>query len=390
MSEELDYTGFPITILHKNLEEVHAEWMDIKFAEISDVKKLEVAKKKIDALKTAIQAHDAKRVEAGNNTASSSKAVDTQRMKHMQSTVHGLPVFSTGMDVHYWINQLDSYYKLFVVGKPNATQLEDAFLESALSRIQADYLHPIVNRVDDDKIDTYQKLKDYLKKYHSSKMSTFQVLDTVWDLQKTESENLRDYGHRLDDKAVEAMNQITAKWEEEKGAGSTMSVEDVFKLFSGEIYLQYLRAKNPIVYNAIVNDLDKTWSATEISLKALSFETRLTSDEKNYSGPATSLNVNGNKSTQSNSTRRSSGNRVNKKGSNDSRKSSQNGSTGQKPVLNCWNFMEKGTCPRGEHCAYLHDKNMYDKLKRDDKKGPSSSTDPRAHTTIGMPEVDFQ
>ena len=382
MSEELDYSGFPISILHKNLEDVHGKWIDLKFAETPDQKALKVAKQKIDALTAAIQAHEAKSVD-NKPTTSNTKAVDTQRMKHMQSTVHGLPVFSTGMDVHYWINQLDSYYKLFVVGKPNKPQLEEAFLESALSRIQADYLHPIVNRVDEDKIDTYQKLKDYLKKYHSSKMSTFQVLDTVWDLQKTDSENLRDYGHRLDDKAVEAMNQILAKWEEEKGASNPMSVESVFKLFSGEIYLQYLRAKNPIVYNAIVNDLDKTWSATEISLKALSFETRLTSDEKNYSGPATSLNVNGNKSNQSSSSRRSRS-RATKKGSTDSRRSSE-----QKQVNNCWTFMEKGTCPKGESCPYLHDKKFFDKLKKDDN-GPKSSTDSKAHTVIGMPDADFQ
>ena len=78
-------------------------------------------------------------------------------------------------------------------------------------------------------------------------MSVFQILDTLWEMNQTDAESFRDYGIRLDDKAVEAENIIVAKfkeWTETQGSKvSDMTLGDVFKLISGQVFLQNLKNK---------------------------------------------------------------------------------------------------------------------------------------------------
>ena len=62
-------------------------------------------------------------------------------------------------------------------------------------------------------IEDFESMKSYLKTHHSSKMSCYQTLDVMWELQMLEAENLRDFARRLDEKAVESRNIIEAKFE---------------------------------------------------------------------------------------------------------------------------------------------------------------------------------
>jgi len=59
--------------------------------------------------------------------------------------------------------------------------------------------------------------------------------------------------------------------------GKKLTAKEVFKLVSGQVFLQYLKTKERNVYNHIVNDLESTWSAAEIALKAMSYSAKLNS-----------------------------------------------------------------------------------------------------------------
>ena len=145
------------------------------------------------------------------------------------------------------------------------------------------------------KIENFESLKKYLKTNHASKMSCYQTLDGMWDLQIQESENFRDFARKLDDKAVEARNIIEAKFEIAKTAGMTsvtaaknnenadseMTSKDVFNMFSGQIFLQMLKHNSPNIQNQIVNDLDAVWNAVDIANLALSYKDRMADDSEN-------------------------------------------------------------------------------------------------------------
>ena len=228
-------------------------------------------------------------VKGENSEAKAEKSLETQQLKNMVNIITtDVPKFTSAVCVHGWLNTLDAYYNLYVKqsGK-NKSTFETHFVQSAMAKIQPDYLNAMVNG--DKQIRTFEEMKRYLKDNHSSKLSIYQVLDTVWDLQKLDVENLRDYGHRLDDKATEAKGIIEAIFDNTVAAtdgSKKLTAEGVFKLVSGQVFLQYLKMKERNVYNHIVNDLDSTWSAAEIALKAMSYSDRLKPDESEHQAPS--------------------------------------------------------------------------------------------------------
>ena len=272
-------------------------------------------------------------------TEGSAKDYTSHKIKNMSHTIATeVPVFSSGMNVHTWLNKLDSYYKLYVANDTSGI-MEEHFVQNAKSRLCSEYLHSMV--ATSDATDTFAKMSVYMKKNHASKMSVFQILDTLWEMNQTDAESFRDYGIRLDDKAVEAENIIIAKfkeWTETKGDVSDMTLSDVFKLISGQVFLQNLKNKEQIIYNNICNDLDKTWSAREIAIKAMTFSDRMsTSNESRNQGTVPDAFT---AQSDKNSTSR-----------ND-----------RMEIKNCPFFL-RGYCKNGNQCRSLHDKGLKKYLK---------------------------
>ena len=271
-----------------------------------------------------------------------------------------VPIFSTSHDVHVWLNKLESYWKLYVA--TDATGLmEKHFIQCAKSRLCSEYLHAMLGS--SAATDTFEQMKDYMKKNHASKRSVFQILDTLWEMDQKDSESFRDFGIRLDDKANEAKQIIFAKFKEwcetNDGSDTEMKADDIFKLVSGQVFLQSLKNKHGVVYNNICNDLDKTWSANEIALKAMTFSDRMASsdDSRNQGSVPDAFIAQRGRKSNSNS---------NKNSRNQNKSRQENG----KP--SCWMFTSTGNCPR-EKCNYTHSQEERKIFKewrgRDDKKG---------------------
>ena len=271
--------------------------------------------------------------ETGSSDNSGAQTVATRdfmshKIKTMSSTItNEIPVFSSGHDVHIWLTKIDSYHKLFVV--PDSTGvMKEHFLQVAKSRLCPEYLNAMMASSED--ISTYAGMKEYMKKHHASKVSVFQVLDTIWEMDKTESETLRDYGIRLDDKAAEARSIIEAKFKDhiKNDASRTdkvMKVDDVFRLMSGQVFLQALKNKKQTIYNNVCNDLDSTWSAAEIANKAMTFSDRMTSENgQNQADTPKVFTARFNKPSDA----------------------SRN--------ENCYFFL-KGNCKKGQKCKRIHD-----------------------------------
>ena len=274
-----------------------------------------------------------------------------------------VPIFSSGLDVHTWLNKLESYYKLYVVEDTTGV-MEKHFIQNAKSRLCPEYLHAMLGS--SDATDKFEGMKAYMKKNHASKMSVFQILDTLWEMERTESETYRDLALKLDDKVAEAANIIEAKFKEfceSKGESSSeIKIFDVYKLVSGQIFLQTLKNEDRIIYNNICNDLDKTWSAKDIALKAMTYRDRMASsdDSQNQGSVPDAFTVQRGKSSNQNK-----GSRPNK--SQNSRKE------------DCWYFLVNGKCTR-QGCDRYHSKEKHAAFektvktgnKKGDNKGPNA------------------
>ena len=260
------------------------------------------------------------------------KDFTSHKIKAMSNVIATeVPIFSSGQDVHIWLNKLESYWKLYVANDTSGL-MEEHFIQSAKSRLCSEYLHAMLGS--SDATSTFEQMKNYMKKNHASKMSVFQTLDTLWEMDQKESESFRDFGIRLDDKAIEAKSIIFAKFKEwaesNEGPKTEMKEDDIFKLVSGQVFLQSLKNKHGIVYNNICNDLDKTWSANEIALKAMTFSDRMaSSDDSRNQGTVPDAFV------------------AQKLESRNQRKD----------IKNCRYFL-KGNCQFGEKCRLLHDEGL--------------------------------
>ena len=263
--------------------------------------------------------------------------VNLQIQKELQIALRdNVPTFQSGVDVHSFVNSLELYYKLYVV--PNKTaDMEKMFVRLSTGKMSVEYGSTMTKFK--PSIEDFESMKTYLKTHHASKMSCYQTLDGMWDLQMTEAENLRDFARRLDEKAVESRNIIEAKYEtfsKNKSADKSLAAEDntetadnnmtskdVFNMFSGQIFLQMLKAKSPHIYNQIVNDLDEVWNAVDIANLAMSYEDRMAKDsDQNQASVPSTLTA--------------------------------DTKNAEKFVKTCWYFIN-GKCRNGDKCPRNHD-----------------------------------
>ena len=259
------------------------------------------------------------------------KEPKVQIQKELQIALRdNVPTFQSGVDVHSFINALELYYDLYVAPNKSA-DFEKMFVRLSTGKMSVEYGSTMTKHK--PSIEDFESMKSYLKTHHSSKMSCYQTLDVMWELQMLEAENLRDFARRLDEKAVESRNIIEAKFEcflksktadeNIETADKNMTSKDVFNMFSGQIFLQMLKAKSPHIYNQIVNDLDAVWNAVDIANLAMSYEVRMAKDpDQNQALAPSSLTADSKNSGKLNQT--------------------------------CWWFIN-GKCKMGEKCSRNHD-----------------------------------
>ena len=352
--------------------------------------KMEILKKALADAQAEIDLRVEKLKEKGNESlevkptfVAGKPDLTRDKIKNISHTLHNqVPIFSSGQDVHVWLNKLDVYYNLYVAKSQHKEIMEQHFLETAKGQICVEYLNNM--NASGVETDTYEKLKTYMKHHHASKISIYQILDKFWEMELSESETLRDLGIRLDDKATEAFNIITAKFKEWTKADSSetereMEIKDIVKVISGQVFLQVLKSKKPNIYNFICNDLDKTWSAADIANKAMTFNDRLSSEESQNQATVPSAFPAKKDFKNSNSTRR------------------------QEPKEQCHWFL-KGHCNRGDKCDKIHDEALRSRIKEEPKskygnkksknakKSNNDSVEQRtvAAAKIPLPTQDFR
>ena len=335
---KLQFEGMTLASLESLLMQTYNKLLELELEEEQNEGAINLMNTKITEIAGTIKSKTEK-LSAGNNVQNEQK-VNLQVQKELQIAFRdNVPTFQSGVDVHSFINSLELYYKLYIV--PNKTaDTERMFVRLSTGKMSVEYGSTMTNF--EPKIEDFESMKKYLKINHSSKMSCYQTLDGMWDLQISESENFRDFARKLDDKAVEARNIIEAKFETaqnktaglksspaaEENANSEMTSKDVFNLFSGQIFLQMLKHNSPNIYNQIVNDLDAVWNAVDIANLAMSYKDRMASDaEMNQATSPSSLTA---------------------------AYKSKNDRKNETSVQNCW-FYINGNCRFGEKCHRSHD-----------------------------------
>ena len=200
-----DYSKFSLDRLKGAIDIYENKLLEMKLDESPNQTKIQAIADELDQMDQALK----ERTKAGlaspsiEATSGQSSAVPGYSgiHKELQNAFRDVSSFESGCDVHVFINRLEVYYSLYVMDN-KSDQMEKMFVRLATAKMSTDYATQMQNYR--PVIATFEEMKNYLKHHHASKMSSYQYLDTCWELEKLEAESLRDYARRISDKMSEA------------------------------------------------------------------------------------------------------------------------------------------------------------------------------------------
>ena len=355
----MEYKEYTVPRLNRTIDLYESKMIELELDDEPNQVKIETIVKKLESLNQILKEKTQAELVSPSNEAKSGQpsAVPgySALQKELQMQFRDVSPFTSGVDVHVFINTFELYYSMYVKDS-KSDQMEQMFVRLATAKMSTDYAQtmqghrPIVN--------TFEAMKSYLKSHHASRMSSYQYLDTCWELEKEESENLRDYARRIHDKMVDARNTIEAKFEAYKKADDSienaeMTSKDVFDMVAGQIFLQALKSKSPRVFNHIVSDLDEVWNAADIANRAMAYQERMANeDEPIVTKPGTTLTIESKPKNEP----------VNK--------------------TNCRLYIT-GKCKYGEKCKFLHDKAMKKLFNKQNSKTMDKTENAKANSGGG-------
>lgn len=338
----VNYELFPVDTLDNLVIQYNDKMIEQKFAATPNPVQIKYFRDEMEKIASEIQRRKTVTAEPVGQIDQKPHVNYIHVQQELQNSMRdNVPSFQSGVDVHTFINSLKLTHGLYKNEIPTA-DFEKMFVRLATSKMSVEYASTMTNHT--PAITNFEAMETYLKTHHASKMSCYQTLDVMWDLQQLESENLRDFARKLDEKAVESRNIIEAKFEtamkmksaalntdseSSNTAEIKMASKDVFQMLSGQIFLQMLKSKRPNVYNQIVNDLDQVWTAIDIANLAMSYEDRMAKDFTQNQATLPSTHTVESKSKQE--------------------------------FQNCWSYLN-GKCNHGEKCNRNHDPDMKNKM----------------------------
>ena len=236
------------------------------------------------------------KVKVETPNAGSSNCIDKNLDKDIRDKVASIAEFGPSSDVATFLQNVAVVYDTLVKGNSDE-RVEIEFVRKCKLRLDNSYLTAL--NAHSTPITTYQQFVDYMDSKHQSKKSAYQYLETITDLEMKPDESYTDFALRAQIAVGRAATIVKNKWSKhvlDKNSSATekekqMSADDVIAVTVYQLVLQQIK-RNKTVYNAIINDLDKTWTGMEIANKALSIADRQLDEIQ--SQPATVLHANTN------------------------------------------------------------------------------------------------
>ena len=268
---------------------------------------------------------------------------NTLQMRAMQTWfTESCPKFGPAVDVAIFIQALENGYKLFVQSN---SSLEQTFIQTAVSKMCSDYSTTFTKSAEfNDCAQSYTRFIKYLKDNYASRETIFQILSSLWEVERRDSEDIHSLGIRFEEKAREISTRINAKYAETAEAENltkkTLQSEDVFLLVGSMQLFNHIRTKEPETYKLLLKDCDSCLTPSDLSKKAKLYTDRLSKSDPISHTYATLPQ--------------------------DSR---------NEPKLECIFFRKYGNCSRN-NCPYYHDARRIkkDKPASTDNRAPQSET----------------
>ena len=203
---------------------------------------------------------------------------ETATIQNLLDVVRAVPKLNVGDSIERFVSELDQIYKVEVQPQVGEIQsLENEFVRAA-KRLLTYSMYEQMDK-SGTATTTWTEMKKYLVENHGSKITMFQHLNRLWQLEIKTDEKLTDYGARVEEQVHKASLHIMKKFgKDHKNQDNTpkdMAAEDVFKLIGAMLASLQVRKEHEDVFKSMIKGMDKHWTAGNLLADAQDYVDRL-------------------------------------------------------------------------------------------------------------------
>jgi len=257
--------------------------LDIKKRLETDIKAIEAKLK--ETVPPAPVAAASEATPAGDQTLTLANEQALMKSMQEQATVQNLldvirnvPKMVIGDSMERFVADMDQIYEVEVKDQVAGLQkLEDEFVR-ATKRLLINTMFSQMNKSTED-TSTWESLKKYLITNHGSKITMFQHLTRLWNLEPKSEEKLTDFAAKLEDQVHTASAHIkklfTKNHSKSNEPDVEMTADDVFKLVAAMLTSIQVKKNHEDIFRSMIKKMDTHWTASSLAADAQDYIDRL-------------------------------------------------------------------------------------------------------------------
>ena len=199
-------------------------------------------------------------------------------IQNLLDVIRTVTKMATGDSMEKFVAEMDQIYQVEVEGQlDELPQLEDEFVRGTKRLLP----HVMFSQLSKSGEDTskWDTLKKYLIKNHGSKITMFQHLTRLWNLEAKPEDKLTDFGAKLEEETHTAAMHIkelfTKKHSKQGQQDVQMTADDVFKLMAAMLASIQVRKNHEDIFKAMIKKMDNHWTASSLVADAQDYVDRL-------------------------------------------------------------------------------------------------------------------
>ena len=203
---------------------------------------------------------------------------DQATVSNLLDVIKNEPKMVLGDSMERFVAQMDQIYEVEVKDQVNELhKLEDEFVR-ATKRLLINTMYSQMSKSGED-TSTWELLKKYLITNHGSKITMFQHLTRLWNLEPKPEEKLTDFAAKLEDQIHTASIHIkklyTKKHSTSGQPAVEMSADDVFKLVGAMLTSIQVKKNHEDIFRSMIKKMDTHWTASSLAADAQDYIDRL-------------------------------------------------------------------------------------------------------------------
>ena len=193
-------------------------------------------------------------------------------VQNLLDVIRNEPKMVLGDSMERFVAQMDQIYEVEVKDQvTDLPKLEDEFVR-ATKRLLINTMYSQMAKSGED-TSTWELLKKYLIQNHGSKITMFQHLTRLWNLEPKSEEKLTDFAAKLEDQIHTASIHIKELYTKKHNAD--MSADDVFKLVGAMLTSIQVKKNHEDIFRSMIKKMDTHWTASSLAADAQDYIDRL-------------------------------------------------------------------------------------------------------------------